>query len=59
MRLSQLERNGRFGGDRFVDVTPSVILKHDAPHTHSVLWTDFYGDGDLDLSLADNGAYGQ
>ena len=43
-------------GDTFRDVTPSVLLKHDA--THGVQWMDFDYDGDLDLALADNGTMG-
>jgi len=39
-------------GDHFTDVTPADILKHDA--SHGVQWADFDGDGDLDLSLANN-----
>jgi hypothetical protein len=44
------------GGKTFQDVTPSVILKHDA--THGVQWMDYDQDGDVDLALADNGTAG-
>lgn len=43
-------------GSTFRDVTPSVLLKHDA--THGVQWMDYDADGDLDLALADNGSMG-
>jgi penicillin G amidase len=43
-------------GSTFRDVTPSVLLKHDA--THGVQWMDYDADGDLDLALADNGTMG-
>ena len=43
-------------GRTFRDVTPSVLLKHDA--THGVQWMDYDADGDLDLALADNGTMG-
>jgi len=38
----------------FVDQTPAVILERGA--SHGVQWADFDGDGDLDLSLANNNA---
>jgi penicillin amidase len=40
----------------FRDVTPSILLKHDA--THGVQWMDYDQDGDVDLALADNGTMG-
>jgi penicillin amidase len=43
-------------GGTFRDVTPSILLKHDA--THGVQWMDYDADGDLDLALADNGTMG-
>ncbi len=43
-------------GESFRDVTPSVLLKHDA--THGVQWMDYDADGDLDLAMADNGTMG-
>ncbi len=43
-------------GGAFRDVTPSILLKHDA--THGVQWMDYDTDGDLDLALADNGTMG-
>jgi penicillin G amidase len=43
-------------GGTFRDVTPSVLLKHDA--THGVQWMDYDADGDVDLALADNGTMG-
>jgi penicillin G amidase len=43
-------------GSIFRDVTPSMLLKHDA--THGVQWMDYDADGDVDLALADNGAMG-
>ncbi len=43
-------------GHTFRDVTPSVLLKHDA--THGVQWMDYDADGDVDLALADNGTMG-
>ena len=43
-------------GASFRDVTPSILLKHDA--THGVQWMDYDADGDLDLALADNGTMG-
>jgi penicillin amidase len=43
-------------GNNFRDVTPSILLKNDA--THGVQWVDFDADGDLDLTLADNGTMG-
>jgi hypothetical protein len=43
-------------GGGFRDVTPAMLLKHDA--THGVQWADYDGDGDLDLALADNGPTG-
>ena len=43
-------------GKTFRDVTPSVLLKHDA--THGVQWMDYDADGDVDLALADNGTMG-
>jgi hypothetical protein len=43
-------------GDRFSDVTPAYILKHDG--THGVVWADYDQDGALDLSIADNGPQG-
>ncbi len=43
-------------GATFRDVTPSILLKHDA--THGVQWMDYDADGDLDLALADNGTMG-
>ena len=45
------------GGSSFDDVTPSVLMKHDA--THGVQWMDYDADGDLDLALADNGTMGK
>jgi hypothetical protein len=43
-------------GAMFRDVTPSILMKHDA--THGVQWMDYDADGDLDLALADNGTAG-
>ncbi len=43
-------------GTTFRDVTPSILLKHDA--THGVQWMDYDYDGDVDLALADNGSMG-
>jgi len=43
-------------GSAFRDVTPSMLLKHDA--THGVQWMDYDADGDLDLAMADNGTMG-
>ncbi len=37
---------------RFKNVTPDVIIDRGA--SHGVTWADFDGDGDLDLSLANN-----
>ena len=39
-------------GGEFIDVTPGVFLQRGA--SHGVQWADFDGDGDLDLSLANN-----
>ena len=36
----------------FVDVTPEAVLERGA--SHGVAWADFDGDGDLDVSLANN-----
>ena len=43
-------------GGRFVDVRVSLGLVRGA--THGVQWVDFDGDGDLDLSLANNNPEG-
>lgn len=43
-------------GGRFIDVIPELILKGGA--THGVHWVDFDGDGDVDLSLANNNPTG-
>jgi hypothetical protein len=43
-------------GDHFTDVTPGIVLKHDA--TQGVQWADFDGDGALDLAMANNEPYG-
>jgi penicillin amidase len=45
------------GSGRFTDVTPAVLLKWDG--SHGVQWTDFDGDGALDLALADNHPLGR
>ena len=41
---------------KFVDVTPSILLKKGG--THGIQWVDFDMDGDLDLSLANNNELG-
>jgi hypothetical protein len=43
-------------GGRFTDVRASMGFAHGA--THGVQWVDFDGDGDLDLSLANNNPKG-
>jgi hypothetical protein len=43
-------------GRKFTDVLASLKLPHGA--THGVQWVDFDGDGDLDLSLANNNPTG-
>jgi len=46
----------RHDGRTFTDVLASLKLPHGA--THGVQWVDFDGDGDLDLSLANNNPAG-
>jgi len=43
-------------GGRFADVREAMKFPHGA--THGVQWVDFDGDGDLDLSLANNNPKG-
>src|SRR4029079_76136 len=43
-------------GTRLADVLPALKLPHGA--THGVQWVDFDGDGDLDLSIANNNPNG-
>ena len=44
-------------GDHFTDVTPAMMLKHDADH--AVVWVDYDKDGAIDLSIADHEGEGQ
>jgi hypothetical protein len=46
----------RNASGKFVDVTPSILLKKGG--THGIQWVDFDMDGDLDLSLANNNELG-
>jgi hypothetical protein len=39
-------------GDHFRDVTPAMMLKHDADH--AVTWVDYDKDGAIDLAIADH-----
>ena len=45
------------GGVKFSDVTPGMMLKHDADH--AITWVDYNKDGALDLALADEEGEGQ
>lgn len=44
-------------GDHFRDVTPEMMLKHDADH--ATVWVDYDKDGAIDLSIADHEERGQ
>ncbi|MDB6168178.1 MAG: hypothetical protein JWM88_1042 [Verrucomicrobia bacterium] len=43
-------------GDRFTDVTPGYMLKHDSDH--GVAWADYDRDGAIDLALCDHESTG-